>query len=42
MGLCCDKAILCRDIVGQDGTFFYHGRVGQARSFLSPQNISIS
>ena len=40
--LCCNREILCRDIVGQVGKSFYRDRVflgrdrvGQARSFLS-------
>ena len=42
MGLCCDRAIQCRDIVGiagmifcRDRGFLGHDRVGQAGSFLS-------
>ena len=35
MGLCLDRVVLCRDIVGLDGTIFCHDRVSQARSFLS-------
>ena len=49
MGLCHDRAILCRDIVGQAVTFFCRDRgflardkVGQAKSFMSRQNISMS
>ena len=41
MGLCRDRAILCRDIIGQAGTilcrdkvFLGLDKVGQARSFL--------
>ena len=33
--LCCDREILCCDIVGKAGTIFCHDRVSHARGFLS-------
>ena len=32
--LCCDKAILCRDIVGQSGRIFCRDKVGQGTEKL--------
>ena len=39
MGLCHDKEILYRDIVGQAREIFFRDRVGLARSFLSRQRM---